>query len=890
MSGDSKTLTIRLVGNSKSAERAMGATGTATKSLEQRLEKVSGKFKSVGAGLSRVGARMTVVSAAAAYFVVRAGADYVDSLNKIQVLSDANDRTMRRVSATLEGNADLYAKIGFTTGEAADGVVQLVKAGMSLDSAMKAVNGTMILARAGEMSVGDASNLVSKMLNTFGLKAEKAGMLANYLANAANISSADVTDLAESLKYIAPVAAASGISFKTINAMLAELSNKGIEASLAGTGIRNFLLSLQAPAGAGGKAIKALGVDVFDAQGKARPFKDVLGDIATAIEKVDDKTRKASLRAIFGKTGINAATVLLEGGVKGLNRYEKGVSKAGAASRLANSNSKGLAGTAKRLRAQFTSIAQSVYREFSPAVDDVLKKVAKFVGGFSKLSPGARKLIVIIGAIALAAGPVLLVLGTLAMLIGALISPVGLAVAAVAALIGIFGFALVKSQGFRDAIKSLGPLFGKLKDFVKSFVPILKDLAKQFMEAVGPALSDIGDLIKTELVPAFEKILPILKPILGFLLMMFGGAVIGVVKGFLQVIKGVVQVVAGVFSLIADLIHGDWHAVWHDLLNIVKGVFNILIGALRVWWNVGILSIFKRGFLSILGLFKGGWKGLLALGRNGIKGLNKVLGAVWRVLTSPFRAGFKAVTGYVKTGWKFITGRFSGGIGGIKGILGRLFQVMTYPYRVAWSAVKSIVSRGVAAVKQLFGAIPGKIKGALGKIKGVLTGIFSKAGGWLISSGEAIIKGLVRGITNMGDNVKDAVKGVLSKARNLLPFSPAKEGPFSGKGWTLYSGQAIAQSLADGIGSKVRTVQKAAAGLASAAHPGTGGVLAGFGSSAGVVPSGGYLRGSAGAQPVYVYVTVEGNVIGEKDFAKRVTPTVRDELTKIGNRNGGRIF
>jgi TP901 family phage tail tape measure protein len=85
-------------------------------------------------------------------------------------------------------------------------------------------------------------------LNTFHLKAQQAGDVANYLANAANISSADVSDLAESLKYVAPVAASAGVSIKQTNAVLAELANAGIKGSAAGTSLRTFLLSLQAPA------------------------------------------------------------------------------------------------------------------------------------------------------------------------------------------------------------------------------------------------------------------------------------------------------------------------------------------------------------------------------------------------------------------------------------------------------------------------------------------------------------------------------------------------------------------------------------------------------------------------------------------------------------------
>ena len=64
--------------------------------------------------------------------------------------------------------------------------------------------------------------------------------------------------------------------------------------------------------------------------------------------------------------------------------------------------------------------------------------------------------------------------------------------------------------------------------------------------------------------------------------------------------------------------------------------------------------------------------------------------------------------------------------------------------------------------------------------------------------------------------VKDAVSGGLSKIRNLFPFSPAKEGPFSGRGWVLYSGLSIGQAMGDGIRRSSGQAITAAAQMAAA--------------------------------------------------------------------------
>jgi phage-related protein len=97
------------------------------------------------------------------------------------------------------------------------------------------------------------------------------------------------------------------------------------------------------------------------------------------------------------------------------------------------------------------------------------------------------------------------------------------------------------------------------------------------------------------------------------------------------------------------------------------------------------------------------------------------------------------------------------------------------------------------------------IRGLGSRVRGAVSG----AAQWLVSAGKSIIQGLINGIKSMGGAVGDAVKGVLSGARDLLPFSPAKKGPFAGKGWTLYSGRSIMDALAKGIAQRKAKVAAA---------------------------------------------------------------------------------
>ena len=119
-------------------------------------------------------------------------------------------------------------------------------------------------------------------------------------------------------------------------------------------------------------------------------------------------------------------------------------------------------------------------------------------------------------------------------------------------------------------------------------------------------------------------------------------------------------------------------------------------------------------------------------------------------------------------------------------------------------------------------SLPGRVLGALGNL-----------GGLLVASGRALIQGFISGITSMIGSVVSAVSSVVGAARRLFPFSPAKEGPFSGKGWVLYSGRSIGSAFAQGIKDTTPDAVRASAGLMGATASNLQGYRAGVGVAAG---------------------------------------------------------
>lgn len=115
------------------------------------------------------------------------------------------------------------------------------------------------------------------------------------------------------------------------------------------------------------------------------------------------------------------------------------------------------------------------------------------------------------------------------------------------------------------------------------------------------------------------------------------------------------------------------------------------------------------------------------------------------------------------------------------------------------------VTDGLNAAVDFVKSIPDKIKS-----------FFSNAGDWLVNSGKALLDGFAKGIRNAVNAVTSAASDALGAVRKLFPFSPAKKGPFSGHGYTTYSGRALMRDFAKGIkGSSALAETEAMSALSS---------------------------------------------------------------------------
>lgn len=105
---------------------------------------------------------------------------------------------------------------------------------------------------------------------------------------------------------------------------------------------------------------------------------------------------------------------------------------------------------------------------------------------------------------------------------------------------------------------------------------------------------------------------------------------------------------------------------------------------------------------------------------------------------------------------------------------------------------------------------------------------FKSLPGLLWEAGKNMIQSLIDGMRSQFGRLSGAAHDVAQTVRNFFPFSPAKEGPLSGKGDPLLAGQKIVERLATGIDMEAPVLTGAVASAASNVSIGSGAVQMNF--------------------------------------------------------------
>lgn len=379
---------------------------------------------------------------------------------------------------------------------------------------------------------------------------------------------------------------------------------------------------------------------------------------------------------------------------------------------------------------------------------------------FATLGPPVQQLVKDLGSalqpIIAALGPVL---ASIARAFGALVS-------AVSPLLPVIG-SLVAS-----VLPLVIPIFDALKTVIDALAPVIAQLVFTLSAALAPIIQALAPIV-AQLAATIGNQLASVVGILAELILELSPTLIKLGEIFGELITALGPLIQVVADLAVKLLN--------DLMPFIEPLIQ-LVGELAAIFADELAAIIRTVVIPaiqlIVALLQGDFSGALEAAKRLVRGI-----------IDTFVRWFSELPGRI---W-----------GALSSLAERLSSRMREAGQRLAAATAQKIAETVTQVKQL----PGKAAAALGDL-----------GSRLYKSGQSLVRGFISGIKSMLGAVGDAASSVAKRARDFFPFSPAKEGPFSGRGWTLYSGQAVGDSLADGLMQRAEVVGRAARSVAATAQ------------------------------------------------------------------------
>lgn len=298
----------------------------------------------------------------------------------------------------------------------------------------------------------------------------------------------------------------------------------------------------------------------------------------------------------------------------------------------------------------------------------------------------------------------------------------------------------------------------------------------------------------------------------------------GIKDGLSEVWTGIQETATSVWDrakevtgTVWDGVQGGWEGVWSGLSGFLTGTWTGIQDTATTTWT-GAQELVSTVWDGVSENWTGTWQGVqetLSSVWSSIKdgassafdGVASDVSGAWDSVSSATSSAWDAVVSTVTSAASSAVEAASSMGSSIAETVSSMGSSIVEAISSAISSFVQTISSGFSQAVSMAASLPGQVVGAMGNL-----------GGLLVASGRSLVQGFVNGIRSMIGAVTSAASAVVSAARAFFPFSPAKKGPFSGKGYTTYSGKALAKDFAGGMRSEIKSVQDAATAVTKAAN------------------------------------------------------------------------
>ncbi|MEK3893196.1 phage tail tape measure protein [Bacillus sp. FSL W7-1354] len=649
--------------------------------------------------------------------VVKTTADFESAMSRVGALSGATGKQLESMTQTAE---HLGATTAFTATQAAEGMQFLAMAGYKTNEIIAAMPGLLATAAAGQTDLATTADITSNILSGFGLQAKETARVADVLTKAFTNSNTDLEMLGYTMKYVAPIAHASGQSLESVAAAAGLLGNAGIQGTQAGTSLRRMLTRLAGPPKAAREELHDLGVTVEDAKGNMKPLAQIIGELAEATKDMGEADRLAAISRISGVEASSAMLALMDAGQGKIEAFTKELENSGGtAEEIAKKQLENLKGQLTYLKSALEGAAIAIGTALLPALKLIVKALQFLVDTFNSLPQPVKSAVAALSALlavaAVLIGPFLFFVGMIpgivegfalmklfALKLAPALLPIVGASAAVIAGLTALGAAIYLTYKHFDTIKKKASEFTTIAG--QKVTPVLKTISSLFK---GIAETLTGDFTQGSI--ALHNLLP--------------QSVANVI------VKGLASIRSGFDDLkkaITDAFNGDYSGIAEFIPNII----GILVG-------------------GIPGLIVAGSKFLPAIAQGIEQNMPTILEKATEIVNSLVNGVTANLPRILQAGLEMITGLLEGFTQALPNIVEKVTQVVDTIIQTITTMIPVILAAGVmiltSLIEGIVSALPTIIEAATTVLSTLINTVVTLLP-TIIEAGIQILTSLISGL------------------------------------------------------------------------------------------------------------------------------------------------
>ena len=367
------------------------------KTLNTEIDKLNGKFddlkkggddttnttKGFGVGLGRLAKGAVAATAALAAFSkiskvvtqqIKQGVEvfkgYEFEMQKVRAISGANEKEFRKLNKTAQ---ELGRSTFFTAQQVAALQLNFSKLGFTSAEILQVQEAALLGATATGEDLARTATVIGSTVRGFGLDATEGARVADVMAASFTSSALTLEKFQTSMTKVSPVAKLLGMDLEETTAVMGVLTDAGIEASIAGTSLRNIFLKLGDPSS---DLAKSIGFTVNSGEDMVREFRR-MRDEGVNVEKMLE---------IVDVRQVAAISTMIEHIDKIESQTKAFRNSAGAAKDMADIIQASLQGATLKFQSALDGLRIVLVQKIAPALTSTLNVFSDFFNILAKFS------------------------------------------------------------------------------------------------------------------------------------------------------------------------------------------------------------------------------------------------------------------------------------------------------------------------------------------------------------------------------------------------------------------------------------------------------------------------------------------------------------------------